>query len=146
MLMRADSVAGTSFFKGADSIAACVPKESQLSPDAGQIYFSAAVLPELTVSVAASTLDDCIRACLQGSGCLLQFDASKAPATCNYAALPWDPEGKAAGHTCMPYIECALTRTLVVSGVVEEQYSERNPCCPAVRIASNSSMLRQQQQ
>jgi hypothetical protein len=99
--LRLALFAGTSFFKGADSIAACIPKESQLSPDAGQIYFRSAVLPELTLSVAAATLGDCIRACPQGSGCLVQFDASKAPATCYYAALPWDPEGKAAGHACM---------------------------------------------
>lgn len=82
---------GTTFFKGAFGIEFCVPKESQLSPDAGQIYFGSSVLPELTTAVAQPNLAACIRMCPADHACMIQFDV--AAGVCNYAALPWDPQG-----------------------------------------------------
>jgi hypothetical protein len=84
-------VAGTTFFKGSQGIDFCLPKESQLSPDAGQIYFSAAVLPELTLSVPRPSLAACIATCPPNRGCMVQYDVGAG--VCYYAALPWDPPG-----------------------------------------------------
>jgi len=69
----------------------CVPRESQLSPDAGQTYFSAAVLPELTSHTQRATLAACIATCPPDSACMVQYDV--ATCTCYFAALPWDATG-----------------------------------------------------
>lgn len=77
---------------GAFGIEFCVPKESQLSPDAGQIYFSSAVLPELTLSVSQPSLAACIGTCPPDLACMVQYNV--ATSTCYYSALTWDPAGE----------------------------------------------------
>jgi len=69
-----------------------VPKESQLSPDAGQAYFSTALLPEITLHIPQPNLAACIGTCPSDNACMVQYDV--ATGTCYYAALPLDPTGK----------------------------------------------------
>ena len=70
-----------------------MPKESQLSPDAGQSYFSTALLPEITLNTPQPTLAACIGTCPPDSACMVQYDV--ASGICYYAALPLDPTGEA---------------------------------------------------
>jgi hypothetical protein len=68
-----------------------VPRESQLSPDAGQIYFSTAVLPSITQAVPKPNLAACIATCPPDSCCMVQFNGNTG--TCYYATAAWDPAG-----------------------------------------------------
>lgn len=68
-----------------------MPKESQLSPDAGQIYFSTAVLPAITQAVQQLNLTACIATCPADMCCMVQYNG--ASSTCNFAAIPWDATG-----------------------------------------------------
>jgi hypothetical protein len=72
-----------------------VPRESQLSPDAGQIYFSSAVLPSITQAVQKPNLAACIATCPPDSCCMVQYalNSTGNGGTCYYAALAWDPTG-----------------------------------------------------
>jgi hypothetical protein len=76
----------TTLFKGAMGLEACVPVQSQLSPEAGQAYFSpeSAMQPLLSNSSAA-TLGACLGACGAESCCLAQWDAVSQ--TCQTASL-----------------------------------------------------------
>lgn len=77
-----------------------MPKESQLSPDAGQAYFSNVLLPEITLNTPQPNLAACIGTCPPDNACMVQYDV--AAGICYYAALPLDPTGEAVLEFCKP--------------------------------------------
>ena len=78
---------GTSLFDGAIGAEACVPWQSQLSPEAGQAYFSPDNAPvlNLTKVYSAASLDVCFTACPSNMCCMAQWDATRN--TCRVAEL-----------------------------------------------------------
>lgn len=77
---------GTSVFKGAFGSEACVPVHSQLSPEAGQAYFSEeSPLRSLLTVTQQQTLTTCLSSCPAGGCCLAQFEGSSG--TCRKAVL-----------------------------------------------------------
>lgn len=80
---------GVTLYTGSNGQDACVPKQSQLSQEAGQAYFApgAAVEPLFTTAAAAD-LATCLAQCSASSGqaCMAQYDVvAKA---CKTLALP----------------------------------------------------------
>lgn len=69
---------GTTLFDGAFGSEACVPWQSQLSPEAGQAYFSPENTPllNLTQVYSAPALASCFAACPNNMCCLTQWDAT----------------------------------------------------------------------
>jgi hypothetical protein len=71
--------AGTTTYPGAYGAESCVPRYSQLSPEAGQAYLApgtaatAVLLPE--VSLASATFDACVTSCPVDKFCLAQYDS-----------------------------------------------------------------------
>jgi hypothetical protein len=77
---------GTTLFKGAMGVEACVPVQSQLSPEAGQAYFSPASAMQLVLrNSTATTLAACLAACGSEGCCLAQWEA--AAQTCQTVSL-----------------------------------------------------------
>jgi hypothetical protein len=77
----------TTLFDSAVSADACVAVQSQLSPEAGQAYFSpdnTAVLA-LTISLNASNIGACFSACPGTMCCLMQYSVDNR--TCRIATL-----------------------------------------------------------
>jgi hypothetical protein len=66
--------AGTTLYKGSTGVEQCVPKKSQLSPEAGQAYFSEKTTLRLTTG-DASSFSDCVQSCPTNQCCLAQFEA-----------------------------------------------------------------------
>ena len=66
---------GTTLNTGAYGEEACVPKQSQMSPEAGQAYFTPATSVTLTNATAAN-LAACLASCPANKCCLAQFDGS----------------------------------------------------------------------
>lgn len=76
---------GTTLYKGSTGVEQCVPKKSQLSPEAGQAYFSEKTNPTLlNNTVAALTFSQCVESCPADNCCLAQFEAAvgAVPAAC----------------------------------------------------------------
>ena len=70
---------GTTLYPGSYSVEACVPKQSQLSPEAGQAYFSpeATDMLNLLTSSTQTSLADCMAQCSAADACCMsQFDAT----------------------------------------------------------------------
>lgn len=74
---------GTTLYTGSVSSEACVPKKSQMSPEAGQAFFTAATATAITRNIVtgANTIAACIAACPTPANvnCIVQFNASAAP-------------------------------------------------------------------
>jgi hypothetical protein len=64
---------GTTLYKGSTSIEACVPKRTQMSPEAGQTFFTPTTAANLTTTVGATTFSACVEACPTDKCCLSQF-------------------------------------------------------------------------
>jgi hypothetical protein len=95
--------ASTTLLEGASGPDACVPVQSQLSPESGQAYFppatsSPAVQGLLTAS-AASSLGACLGACPPGGCCWAQWDAQAK--TCRVATLAAASPGATSGKQLM---------------------------------------------
>jgi len=86
---------GTTTFPGATGTESCVPKESQLSPEAGQAYFSsAAAVQTLLTSSSRATLALCLASCPSDACCIAQYDAaSKVCKTATLAPVGADSPG-----------------------------------------------------
>lgn len=71
---------GITLYKGSVSVEACVPKQSQMSPEAGQAIFTAGTAAEIARSTitTANDLTACIAACTVTTNCIVQFNASAA--------------------------------------------------------------------
>lgn len=82
---------GTTLALGAKGEEACVPRESQLSPDAGQAYINANLLPKIAKAAAAPALADCIKACPPEQACLTQWNATAQQ--CYVVGLAFDTDG-----------------------------------------------------
>lgn len=76
---------GTTTYPGAFGEEACVPKYSQLSPEAGQAYLAPAAVSSLLTSGPAADLTACIASCTATKLCLAQFDV--AASTCSKTDL-----------------------------------------------------------
>jgi hypothetical protein len=76
---------GTTTYPGAFGEEACVPKYSQLSPEAGQAYLAPAAVNTLLSSAPAADLTTCITSCTATKLCLAQYDV--ATSTCWKTAL-----------------------------------------------------------
>jgi hypothetical protein len=76
---------GTTTYPGAFGEEACVPKYSQLSPEAGQAYLAPAAVSSLLTSTSATDLTTCIASCTATKLCLAQYDV--ATTTCSKTAL-----------------------------------------------------------
>jgi len=85
---------GTTTYPGSFGIEACVPQQSQLSPEAGQAYFSpdASSLQSLLTSSTQNSLGDCVATCPAGSCCMAQYDVTGK--TCKTISL--DPQASDA--------------------------------------------------
>jgi hypothetical protein len=67
--------ASTTTYPGAFGEEACVPKYSQLSPEAGQAYLAPSALEGLFTNTSAASLADCINSCDATQLCWVQYDA-----------------------------------------------------------------------
>jgi hypothetical protein len=78
---------GLTTFLGATGEESCVPKASQLSPEAGQAYFATEIpdVNSLLTSTSAGSLAACLGLCPAASSCLMQYHVQGS--TCKYAAL-----------------------------------------------------------
>jgi hypothetical protein len=78
---------GTTFYLGSRGEEMCVPRASQLSPEAGQAYFAAGASASrlFTPTNNVASLDACIALCPAGKGCMAQYDV--AGRVCQLAAL-----------------------------------------------------------
>jgi hypothetical protein len=67
---------GITTFLGATGQDFCVPKETQLSPEAGQAYFNSTspAVQDLLTEKTANTLSDCIGTCEATACCLAQYN------------------------------------------------------------------------
>jgi hypothetical protein len=78
------TVGGTTLYTGSKTAEACVPKKSQMSPEAGQAFFSARTAASLVTSPEAGTLDTCLATCDNvNTCCLVQFSGG----SCRRATL-----------------------------------------------------------
>lgn len=86
---------GTTTFRGAIGAESCVPMRSQLSPEAGQAFFTPdAAVNTLLVNSTAADLGACLAACPANSCCLAQYDVTGQ--VCKVGALE-PAAGNAAG-------------------------------------------------
>lgn len=78
---------GTTLYPGSFGPEACVPKQSQLSPEAGQAYFNpeAADIQALLTATPNTNLDTCMATCAANSCCMTQFDGTTS--TCKTVTL-----------------------------------------------------------
>lgn len=79
----------TTFSTGATGVDWCVPMQSQLSPEAGQAYFNAALTPGTLNTLfeePAASLEACLAICPYDMCCMAQYDTEAG--TCKYAHLP----------------------------------------------------------
>lgn len=67
---------GTTTYPGSFGEETCVPKQSQLSPEAGQAYFSPSVASSLLSTASQPSLDACLSSCPANSCCMAQYDAA----------------------------------------------------------------------
>lgn len=78
---------GTTTFLGAVGEESCVPKESQLSPEAGQAFFgSAPAVQALLTTTNATSLATCLASCEPTACCMVQWHADTSK--CKRASLP----------------------------------------------------------
>lgn len=86
---------GLTTFPGAVGAESCVPKESQLSPEAGQAYFGKDPdVQGLLTTSTKQTMDACLSSCAADSCCLAQYDVSnKACQTATLAPAAADAPG-----------------------------------------------------
>lgn len=86
---------GLTTFPGAVGAESCVPKESQLSPEAGQAYFDQDPLVQsLLTNSTKQTLGACLSSCPANSCCLAQYDVSgKSCQTASLAPVAADDAG-----------------------------------------------------
>jgi hypothetical protein len=78
---------GTTLFDSVVSAEACVPMQSQLSPEAGQAYFSPENTAVLNMTSIANTsnIGACFGRCPNNTCCLMQYDAGNR--TCRIATF-----------------------------------------------------------
>lgn len=73
------TVGGTTLYTGSHTVEACVPTKSQMSPEAGQAYFTTPRTPETIAQTQANVTDlnACLATCdaVPGTCCLAQFSA-----------------------------------------------------------------------
>jgi len=86
---------GLTTFPGAVGAESCVPKESQMSPEAGQAYFGKdADVQGLLTKSTRQTMDACLSSCPADSCCLAQYEvSSKACQTATLAPVAADAPG-----------------------------------------------------
>jgi len=90
---------GTTPYQGSFGAESCVPLQSQLSPEAGQAYFSPEALSSeamqsLVSNSTAQDLAGCVAACPANSCCMAQYDTgSKACKTISLAPAASDAVG-----------------------------------------------------
>jgi hypothetical protein len=91
---------GTTLYKGSTSIEACVPKRTQMSPEAGQSVFTPTTVAGLATEVnSISTFSACVAACPANKCCLSQF----ADNACKQAVLDPAPAAVAGPHHQLVY-------------------------------------------
>lgn len=73
---------GTTLYKGSKSAEACVPKKTQMSPEAGQAFFTPST-NATRVNITASTFAACVEACPTDKCCFAQFERGQ----CSQARL-----------------------------------------------------------
>jgi hypothetical protein len=86
---------GTTTYPGAFGEEACVPKYSQLSPEAGQAYLAPTAVSPLLTNSSAADLAACIASCDATKLCLAQYDVAKGQ--CWKVALPPAASDAASG-------------------------------------------------
>lgn len=86
---------GITTFPGAVGVESCVPKESQLSPEAGQAYFGTDPLVQnLLTKSTRQTMGECLSSCPANSCCMAQYEvATKACKTATLAPVAADAAG-----------------------------------------------------
>lgn len=87
---------GTTLYLGSHTQEACVPQQSQMSPEAGQAFFSSATTVSLSTP-AAATISTCLAACPASTCCLAQLDTTG----CKLATLT--PGASSAGGSQFVY-------------------------------------------
>lgn len=90
---------GMTLYTGSVGQEACVPKQSQLSPEAGQAYFApdAAAAALFTTTSNVSDLDACITLTAATKGQAVMAQYSVAAKTCQTVALPLAAADAASG-------------------------------------------------
>lgn len=78
-------VGGTTLYTGSKTVDACVPKQSQMAPEAGQAYFTTSTAVTIAPNVTAADLTACLATCdaVPNTCCLAQFSAG----TCRRATM-----------------------------------------------------------
>lgn len=79
------TVGGTTLYTGSKTVEACVPKQSQMAPEAGQAYFTTRTNVTIAPPVTAANLTTCLATCdtVPNTCCLAQFSAG----TCRRATM-----------------------------------------------------------
>jgi hypothetical protein len=83
----------TTLFDSAVSAEACVPLQSQLSPEAGQAYFSPDNAPvlNLTTTTNLTNIGACFGRCPNNTCCLMQYDAvNRTCMIATFAPVPFN--------------------------------------------------------
>jgi hypothetical protein len=77
---------GVTLYTGSYSADACVPAQSQLSPEAGQAFFSpTAAIQGVVANATMANLTACMATCPAGTFCMTQFDSTTS--SCKTANL-----------------------------------------------------------